>query len=249
MRTRARAAAAALTTIAATGGLTFGLVGAAAAEDAPPPVVIVEDSAIIFGLGGSSLHNGDPCGQVQLSRIDATSPAATIQFGGGFTDCGGGHIGLGGSTAATVAGGSDGMVVTAELPGTSFDPNTGQSTQVTVAFAATWTPAGDPVTVRSTTKTIDAAGCRVTTDQTISTRPATATGTATALGLTVAFTAPKVRIPNVSDASLIHTVTATTTRCSPESREDCKSGGRSSYTVPRSFKNQGDCVQFVNTGR
>lgn len=35
----------------------------------------------------------------------------------------------------------------------------------------------------------------------------------------------------------------------PQSKNDCKNGGWASFTTPRSFKNQGDCIQFVNTGK
>ena len=35
----------------------------------------------------------------------------------------------------------------------------------------------------------------------------------------------------------------------PTNREQCKSGGWSRFNSPRTFRNQGDCIQFVNTGR
>jgi len=34
----------------------------------------------------------------------------------------------------------------------------------------------------------------------------------------------------------------------PTSKAQCKHGGWRNFTVPRAFKNQGDCIQFVNTG-
>jgi YVTN family beta-propeller protein len=34
----------------------------------------------------------------------------------------------------------------------------------------------------------------------------------------------------------------------PTTRQQCKKGGWKAFTIPRSFKNQGDCVSFVNTG-
>jgi hypothetical protein len=34
----------------------------------------------------------------------------------------------------------------------------------------------------------------------------------------------------------------------PETKDDCKAGGWKTFTFPRTFKNQGDCIQFVNTG-
>jgi hypothetical protein len=35
----------------------------------------------------------------------------------------------------------------------------------------------------------------------------------------------------------------------PMNIADCKGGGWSRFNSPRSFKNQGDCIQFVNTGK
>ncbi len=35
----------------------------------------------------------------------------------------------------------------------------------------------------------------------------------------------------------------------PTNKDQCKGGGWQSFTSPRSFKNQGDCIQFVNTGK
>ncbi len=35
----------------------------------------------------------------------------------------------------------------------------------------------------------------------------------------------------------------------PTNIEQCKNGGWKTFTVPRRFKNQGDCIQFVNTGK
>jgi hypothetical protein len=34
----------------------------------------------------------------------------------------------------------------------------------------------------------------------------------------------------------------------PVSKDQCKNGGWMLFNVPRAFKNQGDCIQFVNTG-
>jgi hypothetical protein len=36
---------------------------------------------------------------------------------------------------------------------------------------------------------------------------------------------------------------------SPASTDQCKNGGWANFTSPRTFKNQGDCIQFVNTGK
>jgi hypothetical protein len=35
----------------------------------------------------------------------------------------------------------------------------------------------------------------------------------------------------------------------PISKEQCKNGGWKTFDTPRKFKNQGDCIQFVNTGK
>ncbi len=35
----------------------------------------------------------------------------------------------------------------------------------------------------------------------------------------------------------------------PQNKNQCKNGGWQLFDVPRTFKNQGDCIQFVNTGK
>ena len=35
----------------------------------------------------------------------------------------------------------------------------------------------------------------------------------------------------------------------PVSKNQCKDGGWMRFDVPRTFKNQGDCIQYVNTGK
>jgi len=35
----------------------------------------------------------------------------------------------------------------------------------------------------------------------------------------------------------------------PTTANQCKNGGWQTFNTPRSFKNQGDCVQYVNTGK
>jgi YVTN family beta-propeller protein len=35
----------------------------------------------------------------------------------------------------------------------------------------------------------------------------------------------------------------------PSDKDQCKKGGWRDFTIPRKFKNQGDCVSFVNTGK
>jgi hypothetical protein len=45
------------------------------------------------------------------------------------------------------------------------------------------------------------------------------------------------------------TPTATPAPAGPTSKDQCKHGGWRNFTVPRVFKNQGDCIKFVNTGK
>ncbi len=35
----------------------------------------------------------------------------------------------------------------------------------------------------------------------------------------------------------------------PTNKDQCKNGGWQIFNTPRTFMNQGDCIQFVNTGR
>jgi hypothetical protein len=35
----------------------------------------------------------------------------------------------------------------------------------------------------------------------------------------------------------------------PTNKEQCENGGWMTFTMPRTFKNQGDCIRFVNTGK
>ncbi len=35
----------------------------------------------------------------------------------------------------------------------------------------------------------------------------------------------------------------------PTNKGQCKNDGWKAFTIPRKFKNQGDCVSFVNTGK
>lgn len=35
----------------------------------------------------------------------------------------------------------------------------------------------------------------------------------------------------------------------PKNKDECKDGGWQSFNTPKRFKNQGDCIQFVNTGK
>jgi hypothetical protein len=45
------------------------------------------------------------------------------------------------------------------------------------------------------------------------------------------------------------TPTATPAPVAPTSKDQCKNGGWRNFTFPHPFKNQGDCIQFVNTGK
>jgi hypothetical protein len=47
----------------------------------------------------------------------------------------------------------------------------------------------------------------------------------------------------------VPTPTATPAPAVPTTKEQCKSGGWRNFVSPRTFKNQGDCIQFVNTGK
>ena len=35
----------------------------------------------------------------------------------------------------------------------------------------------------------------------------------------------------------------------PTNKNQCKKGGWRVFTIPRKFKNQGDCISFVNAGK
>ena len=35
----------------------------------------------------------------------------------------------------------------------------------------------------------------------------------------------------------------------PTNKDQCKNNGWATFTIPRKFKNQGDCIQYVNTGK
>jgi hypothetical protein len=35
----------------------------------------------------------------------------------------------------------------------------------------------------------------------------------------------------------------------PTNKDQCKNGGWARFTSPRTFKNQGDCIQFFNIGK
>ena len=73
--------------------------------------------------------------------------------------------------------------------------------------------------------------------------------------LPLAITAPpgktiaKVTLNFADQASMDPHVAITRLRYTLLDKDDCKDGQWQLFTTPRSFKNQGDCVSFVNTGR
>jgi hypothetical protein len=44
-----------------------------------------------------------------------------------------------------------------------------------------------------------------------------------------------------------HGIRAGTMECGPLDKEDCKAGNWEQFTLPKQFKNQGDCVQSSDT--
>jgi hypothetical protein len=53
----------------------------------------------------------------------------------------------------------------------------------------------------------------------------------------------------VGDDMGFRTYFATSAAGGPTTKEQCKNGGWATFTVPRRFKNQGDCIKYVNTGK
>ena len=68
-------------------------------------------------------------------------------------------------------------------------------------------------------------------------------------------TGDKIIDPDVVVVYSPFLTTAATTPCAPPpvgpptNKDQCKNGGWQTFNVPRKFKNQGDCIQFVNTGK
>lgn len=60
-------------------------------------------------------------------------------------------------------------------------------------------------------------------------------------------------VAKIADDTLPPTPTPTPTPTPgvgpPTNKDQCKNGGWQMFNVPRAFKNQGDCIQFVNTGK
>ena len=55
--------------------------------------------------------------------------------------------------------------------------------------------------------------------------------------------------PGKKGEGAMHTVGRPTSVGAPTNKDQCKKGGWAKFTTPRTFKNQGDCIQFVNTGK
>jgi hypothetical protein len=55
--------------------------------------------------------------------------------------------------------------------------------------------------------------------------------------------------PGKKGKGAMHTVGVPTSAGAPTNKEQCMKGGWAKFTTPRTFKNQGDCIQFVNTGK
>jgi hypothetical protein len=47
----------------------------------------------------------------------------------------------------------------------------------------------------------------------------------------------------------VDAVSVTVSNQPPANKDQCKNGGWRTFSTPRRFMNQGDCIQFVNTGR
>jgi hypothetical protein len=56
-------------------------------------------------------------------------------------------------------------------------------------------------------------------------------------------------ITNAGNGADIGAFEVQTANTMPTTIEQCKNGGWKTFTMPRAFKNQGDCIQFVNTGK
>lgn len=54
---------------------------------------------------------------------------------------------------------------------------------------------------------------------------------------------------DVDNDGIIDSATCDTQIGPPSTTDQCKNGGWKNYNAPRTFKNQGDCIQYVNTGK
>ncbi|MBI3781504.1 MAG: hypothetical protein HY278_10710 [candidate division NC10 bacterium] len=55
--------------------------------------------------------------------------------------------------------------------------------------------------------------------------------------------------PGTQGKGALQTVGLPTSTGALTNKDQCKKGGWAKITTPRTFKNQGDCIQFVNTGK
>lgn len=59
----------------------------------------------------------------------------------------------------------------------------------------------------------------------------------------------KQQEPGTKGKGATHTVGLPTSAGAPTNKDQCKKGGWANFATPRTFKNQGDCIQFVNAGK
>jgi hypothetical protein len=59
---------------------------------------------------------------------------------------------------------------------------------------------------------------------------------------------PDIMVPNYYDGN-VSVLLNSSASCPPTNKEQCKKAGWQTFKTPRAFKNQGDCIQFVNTGK
>lgn len=55
--------------------------------------------------------------------------------------------------------------------------------------------------------------------------------------------------PDFDNDGIVDSSTCDTQIGPPTNKDQCKNGGWEMFNFPRTFKNQGDCIQFINTGR
>ena len=59
---------------------------------------------------------------------------------------------------------------------------------------------------------------------------------------------PDWALGSVGNPTPTPTPTPTPQAGPPTSKEQCKNGGWQNFTTPRTFKSQGDCIQYVTSG-
>jgi hypothetical protein len=197
-------------------------IGAAVTITANNLPISITDLAVQPGtntLYGTSLSEDDFINSIYT--IDPATGVATL-------------IGRTGVIGATIAFGSDGTLyqTSAIFDDVGFvagylntlDPNTGAVLTTSDPFT---TEHVGGLAVRPTDGVIFASGGDAGRLWTLS-----PSGTQTFLGLT--------SVGGVGDLAFTPL---------PTSKADCKNGGWQRFSFPNSFKNQGDCIQFVNTGK